>query len=387
MTWPATRMGEYFQVKHGYAFKGEYFDSDGPYVLLTPGNFNEGGGYRDQGKKTKYYTGDVPEGYVLDEGDLLVAMTEQTPGLLGSSAWIPESGRLLHNQRLGRIVNLDERHLNKRFLYYLFNTKEVRDQISATATGGKVRHTAPERIAQVRFRRPPLDTQQRIGDALSAYDDLIENNRRRMALLEEAARQLYREWFVRLRFPGYEHTRITEGVPDGWGRQSLGELVEIRKGKNITKDAAEGGAVPVVAGGLEPAYFHNVANARGPVVTISASGANAGYVNLYLEDIWASDCSYISSEWTPDIFYFYCQLRHRQSELSALQKGAAQPHVYPKDLARLDAVNPARRMLQDFAEAVQRSFSLIANLSAQIRQLRAAHGLLLPRLMSGEVTV
>ena len=220
MTWPMANMGEHFQVKHGYAFKGEYFDLDGPYVLLTPGSFNEEGGYRDQGEKTKFYTGDVPEGYVLDEGDLLIAMTEQAPGLLGSSAWIPADGRFLHNQRLGRIVGLDEQSLNKRFLYYVFNTKDVRDQISATATGGKVRHTAPERIGQVKFRLPPLDVQRRIAAILSGYDDLIENNRRRMELLEEAARQLYCEWFVRLRFPGREHTRIINGVPEGWETHS-----------------------------------------------------------------------------------------------------------------------------------------------------------------------
>ena len=189
MTWPTFRMGYFFRVKHGYAFKGKYFESDGRYVLLTPGSFNEEGGFRDQGEKTKFYTGDVPEGYVLDEGDLLIAMTEQAPGLLGSSAWVPESGRFLHNQRLGRVVDLDERRLTKRFLYYLFNTREVRQQISARATGGKVRHTAPERIGQVVVRLPPLQVQHRIADALSAYDYLIETNRRRMVLLEGAARQ------------------------------------------------------------------------------------------------------------------------------------------------------------------------------------------------------
>src|SRR2546425_12043104 len=162
MTWPAVRMDEFFRVKHGYAFKGQYFDSEGPYVVLTPGHFNEEGGYRDQRDKTKFYTGDVPDGYVLEEGDLIVAMTEQAPGLLGSSAWVPEGGRFLHNQRLGLVVNLDEARLSKRFAYYLFNTSAVRHQISATATGGKVRHTAPERIGQVVFRLPPRDTQRRI---------------------------------------------------------------------------------------------------------------------------------------------------------------------------------------------------------------------------------
>jgi type I restriction enzyme, S subunit len=387
MKWPITTMGEHFRVKHGFAFKGEHFDSDGPYVLLTPGSFNEEGGYRDQGKKTKFYTGDVPDGYILDEGDLLVAMTEQTPGLLGSSAWIPEGGRLLHNQRLGRIVDLDERRLNRRFLYYLFNTKPVRDQISATATGGKVRHTAPERISNVRFQRPPLGAQEAIAAALSAYDDLIANNRRRLTLLEDAARQLYHEWFIRFRFPGHEHTRITNGLPDGWDSKRLGELVEIKKGKNITRETVAEGRVPVVAGGLEPAYFHNAANAKGPVVTISASGANAGYVNIYLQDVWASDCSFISAEWTRDVYYFYCLLKHRQDELFALQKGAAQPHVYPKDLQRLGATNPPPRLLRYFVEAVDASFALMANLTVQNRQLRAARDLLLPRLMSGEIAV
>jgi type I restriction enzyme S subunit len=159
MNWAETRMGAHFRVKHGYAFKGEHFDSEGQYVLLTPGSFYEKGGYRDQGDKTKYYTGDVPESYILDEADLIVAMTEQAPGLLGSSALVPEGGRCLHNQRLGRVVDLDEHQLNKRYLYYLFNTNDVRHQISATATGGKVRHTAPERIGNVLFRIPPLNVQ------------------------------------------------------------------------------------------------------------------------------------------------------------------------------------------------------------------------------------
>ena len=219
MMWPVVRFFELFRVKHGYAFKSQYFDSDGPFVLLTPGNFHEEGGYRDQGEKQKYYTGDVPDGFILHEDELIVAMTEQAPGLLGSSALVPASNKFLHNQRLGRIVELDERRLDKRFLYYLFNTHEVRHQISASATGTKVRHTAPERIGQVRVNLPPTDKQYRIVDILSAYDNLIGNNRRRMALLEEAARQLYREWFVRLRFPGHEHTRITNGVPEGWERK------------------------------------------------------------------------------------------------------------------------------------------------------------------------
>ena len=101
-------------------------------------------------------------------------MTEQAPGLLGSSAWISESNRFLHNQRLGRIVDLDERRLDQRFLYYLFNTRSVRHQIAGSASGTKVRHTAPERIGRVEVNLPPLEVQRTIAATLTAYDELTE---------------------------------------------------------------------------------------------------------------------------------------------------------------------------------------------------------------------
>ena len=191
---------------------------------------------------------------MLNEGDLIVAMTEQGPGLLGSSALIPESEKYLHNQRLGLIQEIDNEVLDKYFLYYLFNTRAIRGQISGSATGTKVRHTAPERIYQVKITVPTdVNRQRRIASILSAYDDLIENNRRRIQLLEQAAWQLYKERFVYLRFPGHEHVKIKDGVPEGWNMKTLGDLVEVTKGRNITKNSAKDGSVPVIAGGLSPA--------------------------------------------------------------------------------------------------------------------------------------
>jgi type I restriction enzyme S subunit len=112
------------------------------------------------------------------------------------------SDRFLHNQRLGKIVNLDEANLDRGFLYYLFNSAKVRDQIKATATGATVKHTAPERIYAVEIELPSLPIQRKIAAILSAYDDLIDNHTRRIAILEEMAQSLYREWFVHFRFPG-----------------------------------------------------------------------------------------------------------------------------------------------------------------------------------------
>src|SRR5687767_4079784 len=105
------RFADHFSVRHGYAFKSEHFANQGPYALLTPGNFNETGGFRNRGDKQPYYTGDVPPGYILAKGDVIVAMTEQDYGLLGSSAWVPTSEYYLHNQRLGLINGLNEQVL------------------------------------------------------------------------------------------------------------------------------------------------------------------------------------------------------------------------------------------------------------------------------------
>lgn len=397
MTWPTTRLGEHFRVKHGYAFKGEYFDSEGTYVLLTPGSFNEEGGYRDQGEKTKFYTGDVPEGYVLDEGDLLVAMTEQTPGLLGSSAWIPESGRLLHNQRLGRIVDLDERRLSKRFLYYLFNTKEVRDQISATATGGKVRHTAPERIAQVLFRRPPLDAQRSIAVALSAYDDLIGNNRRRMALLEEAARQLYREWFVRLRFPGYEHTRITNGVPEGWEKKTLGNLALITMGQSPESQHynEDGEGLPFHQGVTDfgerfvthriySTALNRVADAGDILCSVRAP---VGRLNVTLDKIVIGRGLSALRRKTGHQSLLLQQLRGHFFKEDLIGGGAIFASVTKKEFAAQELLEPPERLKRAFEAVTVPCHEQLRVLHVQNLQLRAARDLLLPRLMSGEIAV
>ena len=388
MSWHEMMLGDAIRVKHGFAFKSQYFSDSGEFVVLTPGNFNEEGGFRLRPSKDRFYTGEIPEDYVLNEGDLIVAMTEQGPGLLGSSALIPESEKYLHNQRLGLIQEIDNEVLDKYFLYYLFNTRPVRGQISGSATGTKVRHTAPERIYQVKITVPTdVNQQRRIASVLSAYDDLIENNWRRIRLLEQAARLFYKEWFVHLRFPGHEHVKIKDGVPEGWDMKTLGDLVEVTKGRNITKNSAKDGSVPVVAGGLSPAYYHDTANAVGPVITISASGANAGYVNLYYEDIWASDCSYISSTSTDRLYYLYLLLKSKQREIFGFQKGVAQPHVYPKDLKRLPLLAPKNIIVNMFEESVADNFHQVKVLVEQNKLLVQARDLLLPRLMSRKVAV
>ena len=233
MSWRQVALGDEIEIKHGFAFKSRYYSDSGRYILLTPGNCFEQGGLRLKGDKEKYYIGEIPDEFVLSRGDMIVVMTDLVPTapILGGAFLIPDDDKFLHNQRLG-LVRFKSDSVDKRFFYYLFNTESYRAQVRGSASGATVRHTAPRRIYRCKARIPGKATQTRIADILSAYDDLIENNRRRIALLEQAARELYQEWFVRLRFPGHEHIRIVDGLPEGWERTTLGEVAKVTMGQS-----------------------------------------------------------------------------------------------------------------------------------------------------------
>ncbi len=134
--WEVRPLSSIFSVKHGYAFKSDFFVESGNFVLLTPGNFFENGGFRDRGERQKYFNGEFPKEYILNKNDLLLAMTEQAPGLLGSPLLVPETGRYLHNQRLGLICGKEE--IQVKYLFHFFNHKSIRQIIHSKATGTNV---------------------------------------------------------------------------------------------------------------------------------------------------------------------------------------------------------------------------------------------------------
>lgn len=172
--WEEKLFSDLCDVKHGYAFESEFFRNEGEYVLLTPGNFYEQGGYRDRGELQKYFAGEIPCEYVLARGDMLVAMTEQAAGLLGSPILVPESDKFLHNQRLGLVVRKPGIVWENEFYFHVFNTERVRKAIHETASGAKVRHTSPTKIGDVVISVPStLPEQQRIASSLSSLQALI----------------------------------------------------------------------------------------------------------------------------------------------------------------------------------------------------------------------
>lgn len=193
-SWEVAELGEFFQIKHGFAFDGQFFEPTGKYILMTPGHFHEEGGFRDQGEKTKYFTGEIPKDYILAKDDLVVAMTEQKSGLLGSSAFVPEDRRYLHNQRLGLIVDLDGNRLSKRFLFNVFNLPHLRVEVAKTSTGSKVKHTSPTKLRAVKVGIPPtLEEQDEIATAISTTERKIGVATNKKTQLQDLFRTLLHE--------------------------------------------------------------------------------------------------------------------------------------------------------------------------------------------------
>jgi type I restriction enzyme, S subunit len=218
--WTSRTLSDVIDIKHGYAFEGKYFAEEPPGdILLTPGNFAIGGGFK--GEKFKYYRGPVPEEFALAAGDLLLTMTDlsKQADTLGYPAFVPQMNgcRLLHNQRLGKVIERRDAEIDRRFLYYLFCTREYRHEVLASATGTTVKHTSPRRILSHRFQCPPLREQQAIASTLGALDDKIELNRRMNETLEALAQSLFKCWFI---------DATQNGLPQGWREGALGEVAE-----------------------------------------------------------------------------------------------------------------------------------------------------------------
>ena len=198
--WVEKPFSELCDIKHGYAFEGKFFSDEGDYVLLTPGNFYEKGGYRDRGEKQKYYTGEIPRDYVLSEGDLLVAMTEQAAGLLGSPILVPDDDKFLHNQRLGLVTKKPGVPWTNEFFFHVFNTENIRKEIHNSASGVKVRHTSPSKIGQVVVAFPTSTIeQQRIVKKLASLADETQHleslYQKKLAALDELKKSLLHQAF------------------------------------------------------------------------------------------------------------------------------------------------------------------------------------------------
>lgn len=312
------------------------------------------------------------------------------------------------NQHVAIVRPIPEK-INAGFLRYFLVSSEMQTHMLGLAASGATRPALTKGMIE-NFKIPffSIENQKAIAGVLGALDHKIELNRRMNATLEAMARALFKSWFVnfdpvRAKMEGKQPfgmdaataalfpSRLTPSplgdIPEGWGVKKFGDIIEPQKGKSITKKTVSEGDVPVVAGGLDPAYYHNVSNAEAPVITVSASGANAGFIRLYYENVWASDCSYINKAHTPFVYSAYALLKSRQEEIYAMQQGAAQPHIYPSDIMRLEVVNPSSAIWKALERLISSFHMQIAVNYSEIKSLEVIRDYLLPKLISGDIRI
>ena len=227
---------------------------------------------------------------------------------------------------------------------------------------------------------PDLSEQRKIAGLLSAYDDLIENNRRRIALLEQAVRELYREWFARLRFAGHESTRIIDGVPEGWESVALENIGQLRYGRALKAEDRIDGDYPVY-GSSGIVGTHDTPHVKGPGIIVGRKG-NVGSVYWSDNDFCAIDTVYYVEPAAVTLYLYYTL-----KNMDFINTDVAVPGLNRQLAHSREVLLPSLEMQEAFNEFAVTQHEQIASLRKEINSLKYARDLLLPRLMSGDVAV
>jgi len=313
--------------------------------------------------------------HFLKPGDLVITRS----GRIGTTAIFEGHDKLVLPGAFLIRFRLSE-EANPRFFCYWFNSTLGQQRLLSVARGAAQQNINITNVKTLRVPLPPLQGQQSIVSILSAYDDLIENNRRRIQLLEQAARLLYKEWFVHLRFPGHEHTQIIDGVPEGWEKKPLGAIAPLKYGKALKNDDRVPGPFPVY-GSSGIVGTHTKALVPGPTIIVGRKG-NVGSVYWSPDDCHPIDTVYYIDSGNCSFFLYYAL-----QQMTFISTDVAVPGLN-RDFAHSRLMLVAeKKILRLFEETVSPLHQQMELLKRQNASLAKARDILLPKLMNGEVAI
>ena len=339
---------------------------------------------------------------VPKENDLLIT----TRGTIGIPYLYKRTDRFYFaDGNLTWIKDFDS-NLYSKFLYYWFQSYEGRKKFEALAKGTAQKAVPISGIKTLEIELPSLKSQKRIADILSAYDDLIENNQKQIKLLEEAAQRLYKEWFVDLRFPGHENTKIVDGVPEGWNWCKLEDAIQLDPKVTLTKERMKQfipmSALSTASMVLDESQFTETTSNSGSKfqngdtllarITPCLENGKTAYVSGLKSDEGAvGSTEYIVMRAkTINSYMVYLLARtddFRQSAINSMSGSDGRQRVKSDKLKMLDYLHPTSELVEKFENVEEPIFEKIYRLSKQMQQAKQARDLLLPKLMSGEVEV
>jgi type I restriction enzyme S subunit len=287
------------------------------------------------------------------------------------------------NQSMNAVI--PNENFDEEYLFYLLKNNLNLLQVHNNGTASGRDHVSKTTFSNIELLvEMNIEKQRKIGHTLATYDDLIENNQKQIKLLEEAAMRLYKEWFVKLRFPGYETTKIIDGVPEGWAKKSINDLMTFHRGYDLTKNNMLDGSIPVV-GSTSIIGYHNEYKIKGPGIVTGRSGSLGTY-QLIWDDFWPHNTSlYICDYKNHDIFFLYCLLQ--TVDFSSLNNGGAIPTLNRNTLSNIIVLEPLQELQEKLAIIVKSFYERILIANKQIQSLRQTRDKLLQKLMSGEIEV
>ena len=346
----------------------------------------------------------VKSGDYLEKGDIVFVRSNGNKELVGRCMIIDRDIPVTYSGFCIKLHLKDKKRFDPVFFNYLFKTRQFKKSMTGTAVGANIQNLSQSRLGSCEVSVPDIETQKRIAIILSRYDSLIENHQKQIKLLEEAAQRLYKEWFIDLHFPGHENTNIIDGVPEGWEKKKVNSIIELQSGfafksstfddngaykivtiKNVKDGAFDGDNVSRIVAIPEKMPKHCVL-ADGDIL-LSLTG-NVGRVCI------VNGKNYLLNQRVAKLAtdfkaFTYCLFRSREMfiEINNLANGAAQQNVSPIRIGEMKILLPNNKLLQVFESIVFKSIARIISLQSQLRLLTEARDRLLPKLMSGELTL
>lgn len=367
------KLGDIVTLLNGRAYLMPELQDSGKYRILRVGNLSGG-------NDSWYYSDmELDENKYCENGDLLYAWACN----FGPHIWREE--KVIYHYHIWKLVENKEK-VDRTYLYYylLHQTPFYLGGVN----GATMVHITKKNMEKKTVYIPSsLNVQHRIASILSTYDTLIENNTKRIRLLEKMAENLYKEWFVRFRFPGHENVEMENGLPKGWKVKKYEDELNVKYGKGLPTDKLTKDGFPVFGSNGQIGYYTSYMYDT-PQILISCRGASSGVVNISLPKSFITNNSLICemTNKTESVFEYlkYCFLN---TNLVQYQTGSAQPQITINNIVKLKLLIPSTDVQIKFADKVRILDKEVGNLQHQNSLLARQRDLLLPRLMSGKLEV
>lgn len=396
MSWERIKLGELYEVHNGLSKGRQFFGSGYPFLSFST-VFNNW--FLPETLTDLVQSSDKErESYSILRGDIFITRTSETMDELGmSSVALNDYPNATYNGFTKRLRPIDHQCILPEFIGYYLRCSEFRNQFIAFSTMTTRASLRNEDLLSIEVLVPPMETQRRIADILSAYDDLIENNRKQIKLLEEAAQRLYKEWFVDLRFPGHEHTKIVDGVPEGWGIKPLSSIADVIMGQSPKSEFYNqtGEGLPFHQGvGSYGNRFVKDETYSTAFTRIAESGsilfsvrAPVGRLNITKNKIVIGrGVAAINHKNGFQSFLFY-MLKERFFKDNLVGNGSIFASISKDELLNQQFMMPCEDTIAQYNKVAQSIDDKIATSDRQIELLTQARDRLLPKLMGGEVKV